>query len=176
MRKAGVASRLIALLVAALLGASACSATSGGEHGPTSKPPARDRLPDVTLPALGSGPAIDLGELRGPAVVNIWASWCKPCKRELPLYAEFARKHAGKIAVLGIDFQDNKKDKALAMLRAARADYPVVYDFDGETRAFGLPKLVLVDAGGRIVYAEYIEITSLAELEKIVAEHLGDAA
>jgi thiol-disulfide isomerase/thioredoxin len=137
----------------------------------TSKP-VRDRLPAVTLPALGAGPAVDLGAFRGPAVVNVWASWCKPCRRELPIYAAFARKHAGKIAVLGVDFQDSRKDKALAMLRAARADYPVVYDFDGETRPFGLPKLILLGADGKIAYAELVEIKSLAQLEGIVAQHL----
>lgn len=161
-----------ALLVAALLGVTACSATPSDTPRPTSHAPAKNRLPDVTLPALGAGTEIDLGALKGPTVVNVWASWCKPCKRELPIYAAFARKHAGKIAVLGVDFQDAKKDKALAMLRAAKADYPVAYDFDGETRAFALPKVILLDADGKIAYAEYVEIKSLDQLEKIVADHL----
>ena len=164
--------KLLALLVAVVLAASACSATPGDSPQQTSKPAAKKQLPDVTLPALGAGSDIDLGALKGPAVVNIWASWCKPCKRELPIYAAFARKHAGKVAVLGVDYQDSKKDQALSMLRTAKADYPVAYAFDGETRAFALPKLILLDAAGKTTYAEYVEIKSLDQLEKIVAANL----
>jgi thiol-disulfide isomerase/thioredoxin len=163
--------RLLALVVAVALGVSGCA----GGAPDTAKPSAAKRLPDLTLPALGAGPDIDLGALRGPLVVNTWASWCKPCRRELPIYGAFARKHAGKVAVVGIDYQDTKKDKAVAMLRTAKADYPVAYDFEGRTRSFGLPRLTLLDAAGKVVYAEYVEIKSLAQLEKIVADHLGAA-
>lgn len=136
-------------------------------------PKAAERLPDVTLPALGDGEPIDLGTLKGPAVINVWASFCPPCKRELPLYAAFAKKYDGKVQMIGVDFQDVRKENAVAMLRAAGVEYPVVTDMAGEMAAFVLPKLVLVDADGKITYAEYIEIKSAAQLEKIVSDHLG---
>lgn len=152
------------IALAAIVLVTGCSSGSSGAK--------RDRLPDVTLPALGGGSDIDLGEVRGPAVVNVWASWCVPCKRELPIYADFAREHAGELDVLGIDFQDTKKAKALAMMRTAEVDFPVAYDLAGEAEAIVLPKLMLIDEDGEVVYSEYVEIESAAQLEEIVAEHL----
>ena len=48
------------------------------------------RLPDVEVETLRGGEAFRLDELEGPAVVNLWATWCAPCKRELP---EFEAVH-----------------------------------------------------------------------------------
>jgi thiol-disulfide isomerase/thioredoxin len=134
-----------------------------------------DRLPDVSLAGLHGGAPVDLRALRGPAVVNLWASWCVPCKRELPIYATFARKHEGTVSVLGVDFQETDDDAAAALLKASKVGYPVVADPDGDLHAIGLPEIVLVDADGKIAYREYVEIKSLAQLEGIVEKHLGVA-
>lgn len=158
--------RAATLLAAALL-------LAGCATSPKRASPEANRLPDITLPALGTGPKTDLGALRGPAVVNVWASWCVPCKRELPIYGDYARKYAGRVDVLGIDFQEPRRDKAQAMVRIAQVGYPVAYDFEGQVRAFALPELMFVDANGIIVYREYEEITSVGQLEKLVSDHLG---
>lgn len=159
-------ARLIAVLLAATL-----LAGCGGGDDPTTKSP--QRLPDVTLEHLQGGGAVDLGSLRGPLVVNLWASWCVPCRTELPLYAAFARAYDGKVQVLGVDFQDQRTDKALELLDDTGVTFPNVRDFDGVFRAIGLPKLLLVDADGTVVYDEYVKITSLEHLEGLVADHLG---
>ena len=51
---------------------------------------AEERLPDIEVQTLRGGEAFRLDELHGPAVVNLWATWCVPCKRELP---EFEAVH-----------------------------------------------------------------------------------
>lgn len=172
-------SRRVLVLGAALLAVVAVAAGCGpGAGGPSARPtssPRADRLPDVSLPSLGDGPAVAMGTLRGPLVVNLWASWCPPCERELPYYAAFAREYQGRVSVMGVDFQDGNPDKAREMLGDAGADYPVVVDFDGEFRALGLPRLMLVDAAGTVVFDEYREIHGLAELTDLVQEHLGVA-
>jgi len=131
------------------------------------------RLPDVTLAGINGTPSVDLGSLRGPAVVNLWASWCTPCRKELPLYADFARAYAGKVDVLGVDFQETSDQGARDLMGKAKVGYPVVLDPDGDTGAIGLPKIVLVDADGTIAHQEYVEIKTAAQLEDLVAEHLG---
>ena len=130
-------------------------------------------LPDVTLSALERGAEVELSSLRGPMVVNLWASWCAPCVRELPIYQAFSEKYAGKVDVIGIDFQETRHDAALQLAADSGVEYPLYADPDGELRAIGLPKLLLLDDKGSVAHEEYVEITSLTQLETLVAKHLG---
>jgi cytochrome c biogenesis protein CcmG/thiol:disulfide interchange protein DsbE len=157
----------LALVVAALL-VTGCSKESGS---PTAGP--SDRLPDVSLASLTGGAAVDLGDLRGPAVVNLWAQWCKPCRRELPIYESFFERHRDQVSVLGVDWQDTQTDRARKMAKDSGVTYPLVIDKEPEIRGRFLPKLLLLDADGSIAYEEYVEIKSLDQLEKLVEEHLG---
>jgi thiol-disulfide isomerase/thioredoxin len=157
-------SRLLALLVVALL-LTGCSSDP--------KPAQSDRLPAVTLASLTGGPAVALGDLRGPAVVNLWAQWCKPCKRELPIYESFFQRHGTQVQVLGVDWQDVQADRARALASKAGVTYPLVVDREPAIRNKLLPKLILIDARGRIAFQEYVEITSLSQLEHLVEKHLG---
>jgi thiol-disulfide isomerase/thioredoxin len=158
---------VLALLVVALL-ATGCGKEAGS---PTPGPP--DRLPDVSLASLTGGDPVDLGSFRGPAVVNLWAQWCGPCKRELPIYESFFQRHGSKVAVLGVDWQDTQADSARRLARRSGVTYPLVVDSEPAIRGRFLPQLVLVDADGMIAYQEYVEIKSLAQLEQLVEKHLG---
>lgn len=145
---------------------------SGCSTGDVDKKDKPDSLPAVILESFDSGPALDLGTLRGPAVVNLWASWCGPCRKELPHYEAYAKKYAGRVQVIGIDFQDTQKDRARALIERTGVDYPLYSDPDGHLRAVGLPKVILVDAQGRVTYEKYAAITSLTQLEKLARTHL----
>lgn len=94
-------------------------------------------------------------KLRGwPVVVNFWASWCVPCKAEAPLLVAAARKHSGKVAVLGLDTQDFSGD-ARDFLRRFKVNYISVRDGSGATNdtygLTGLPETYFIDRRGRIV-------------------------
>ena len=162
--------RVAAVLATLVLALTGCSSTGGSVE---RRQP--DRLPAVTLAALQGKGSIDLGALRGPAVVNLWASWCAPCREELPEYQSFSQKYAGKVDVVGIDFQETRHDGALELARSTGVTYPLYDDPDGRLRALGLPKLILVDAQGRITHQEYVKITSLGQLERLVEKHLPGA-
>lgn len=137
-------------------------------------------LPDVTLPCLGGGPDVDLAGLRGPVVVNLWASWCGPCRRELPIYQQFHERYGDRVGVVGIDYNDVQPKAALELARDTGVTYPLLADpgstLEG-TESFptipGLPWIVLVDADGAIVHKQPIEITSVDQLVGLVDEHLG---
>lgn len=133
--------------------------------------PVQDGLPDITLPCLGGGDEVTLSSLRGPLVVNAWASWCEPCRRELPLYARLAA--TGKVDVLGVNWQDPQPDNALRLLADTGVTYPSLADPDGLMRLAGLPVIFLIDEEGRVVYREYVEIRSWRQLRGLVREHLG---
>lgn len=99
--------------------------------------------------------ALGLAQLRGrPVVVNFWASWCVPCKKEAPRLNAAAHAHAGDALFLGIDVQDLTSD-ARAFLRHHRVPYPSVHDNSGLTyNGYGLtgvPETYWLDARGRIV-------------------------
>jgi cytochrome c biogenesis protein CcmG/thiol:disulfide interchange protein DsbE len=135
-----------------------------------------DRLPEVELDSLTrSEQPLDLARLRGPAVVNLWATWCTPCRKELPFYASFAREYADRIDVIGVNFQETRPEAARKLARETGVGYPLYADPDGLLRAVGLPKLILVDADGRVAFEKYVEIESVAQLEKLVQQHLGES-
>ena len=160
--------RAAAILAALALVLGGCSSRE-----PQSKQ--SDRLPDLTLAALEAGKPVRLSTLRGPLVINLWASWCGPC-RELPRYAAFAKKYAGQVDVLGIDFQETRQAAAVKLAADTGVEYPLYADPDGRLRAIGLPKIILVDKNGRITFEKYVEITSVGQLEQLVRKHLGVGA
>lgn len=140
---------------------------------------AEDGLPSLVLPCLGGGEAVDVGTLRGPMVINLWAEWCPPCARELPIYADFHDQHGDRVPVLGIDWSDPQPVAAIEMLEKYDATYPQLADTDlalgSALRVRAIPMLVMIDADGAITYSQGIEITSLEQLEDLVREHLGVA-
>ena len=153
----------------ALLLLTGCSSSDS----PTKTTASSDALPDVTLAAFGQGEPLDLAEIKGPAVLNVWASWCGPCREELPQYQAFAQKYAGKVRVLGVDFQDTRADAARALVRRTGVTYPLFADPEGRMRARALPELILVGADGKVAYRQFVQIESLSQLEQLVEKHLG---
>ena len=116
--------------------------------------PHAETWPRTLRPALADG-KIALAELRGhPVVLNIWASWCVPCKAEAPELAASARAHAGAVVFLGLDVQDFKSD-ARRFLGRYDVRYVSVRDGGGSTGdAYGItgvPETYWIDGRGRIV-------------------------
>jgi len=121
------------------------------------------RAPDFALPVLANAAAVgkrdgeplSLSELRGhPVVLNYWASWCDPCKREAPILEGAWRYARGRGAVvLGIDVQD-LSGNALKFIARFGQTYPIVRDKSDETyRAYGLtgvPETFFLDRAGRV--------------------------
>lgn len=115
----------------------------------------RKALPDLRGPALTPPPtSISLARLRGrPAFVDVWASWCVPCRDEAPLLARLWREYRRDIRFLGIDVQDTRAD-ARRFIRRFGLGYPNMFDrkaaTSGKLRFFGLPTAYLVDRQGRV--------------------------
>lgn len=114
-----------------------------------------DPAPDRALPVLGGSGTGSIADYRGRwLLVNLWASWCVPCRQEAPELDEFARRYRGRgVSVLGINVQDNSED-ALAFLREYEVAYPQLRSVgDERSEAFGstgVPENFLVDPRGRL--------------------------
>lgn len=112
-----------------------------------------DRLPQADLPCLNERRAVDVSQLAGPVVVNLWASWCGPCRKEMPLLAEAARDNPD-VRFVGINTMD-RSEPAVALLARTGVTYPQLVDVDGivldYTRVPGLPVTLALDAEGRVV-------------------------
>lgn len=141
--------------------------------------PAATPLPDLTLPCLGGGPDVRLADLRGPMVINLWAQWCGPCREELPHYQQLHEEADGRVAVLGIDYEDTRPLWALDLLRETGVTYASLADPGGETsvpfRVRGLPGIVFVDTEGSVVAVEFVVVRSYEQLTGLVERHLGVA-
>lgn len=164
-------SRRVALVVVTLLASLLTGCSSDPSTSSKSSSPAP--LPEVTLASFTGDEPLDVSAIKGPAVINLWASWCGPCRRDLPIYQAYAAKHSRTVTTVGIDFQDTRTDKARELIRTTGVRFPLYSDPDGMMRARALPDLILVDAQGKVTYRRYVEITSVDQLEKLVETHLG---
>lgn len=115
----------------------------------------RPRLPRLSGPTL-SGQELTASSYAGasPLVINVWASWCSPCRRELPLLARAAR-HG--VRVLGIDERDDAS-RARSFVLGRQVPYPSLSDPDGRVLAAlrllpqqGIPSTLVVNGSGRVV-------------------------
>lgn len=101
-----------------------------------------------------AGKPLLLDALRGQTVViNFWASWCEPCREEMPSLAQLARAHSGKLRVLAVNYKESPA--AVAQFAATTGlDLPTLRDPDGAlARAWGIrvfPSTVLIAADGRV--------------------------
>ena len=142
-----------------------------------SRPPVAKALPDVSLPCLGEGPDIRLADLRGPLLVNVWAQWCGPCRKEAPYLAELHVKAGDKVKMIGIDYIDTRPDLAVKFAVEQQWDYPHVADRDKQIqqglKIGGPPLTAFVDAKGAVVYVHRAPFTSQQELDQLVREKLG---
>jgi thiol-disulfide isomerase/thioredoxin len=189
-------SRSVTLLLAAVLLVAGCSGgpdddaadpTTGGvdvaaaDTGlrpcpeQTGEPAAGD-LPDLAFDCFGGG-SLDLAAAPGvPTVLNLWASWCPPCRAELPVVQQLADAAGDRVRVLGLVSKDGV-GQATSFAADAGATFPSAFDADGQLMddlgLRALPYTYFLAADGSVAYVQVGPVTSLAEFEQLVADHLG---
>jgi cytochrome c biogenesis protein CcmG/thiol:disulfide interchange protein DsbE len=134
-------------------------------------------LPDLVLPCFSGGNPVQLADLRGPAVINLWASWCDPCREELPAMQRLADRTAGRLHVVGVDTGD-ARDAAASFGTDNGVTLPTLYDRDRKlARALGraaLPVTVFVGADGKRYVYDRLPPDD-AQLAELVRDHAGVA-
>jgi peroxiredoxin len=133
--------------IAALFALFAAAAIAGVAEAPA---------PDFTLKS-NSGANLRLSELRGEVVmINFWASWCGPCRQEMPILSELHDKYkAMGFTVLGVNVEENSSE-ARKLLKEMPVSFPVLFDNDSSVSkrydVVAMPSTVLVDRDGNVRY------------------------
>ena len=168
---------LVFIAVAMLLGATRWHWRSqAGGFTPAAN---RRTLPAVALPQLGGG-EWRLADHRGQVVlINYWATWCQPCREELPGLMQVARDSGPQgLAVVGVSLDEGQDAPARVQqfVQQFRVPYPVAFP-PPETRHgpvdIGIPTTVLIDRQGRIVKT-YTGVVERADFAKDVAALLAE--
>ncbi len=178
-------SRTLAVALIGLICAIALAACGSGDSGGGGSPP-----PDYAAKLAGSPPPLAalhkqenqvleggkdafearIGELEGfPKVVNVWGSWCGPCRAEFPHFQEVSANLGRKVAFLGID-SDDDTPSAEQFLSDNPVPYPSYSDPDKEIgnslgATHGIPATVFFDDAGEQTFTKFGPYTDTAELE-----------
>ncbi len=181
---------LIAVLLAALA-AGGCGSAAGSGDG---------SHPNYTTALAGSPPPLAaihkqanellsggqdafegrIAQLHGyPAVVNVWASWCGPCREEFPVLQQLSARYGKKVAFLGVNSEDSDA-AAATFLREEPLSYPSYTDPHKEIfsslGAIGFPDTAFYDRSGKLLYLKQGPYRSDSELEADVRRYAGSGA
>ncbi|MFL5898830.1 MAG: TlpA family protein disulfide reductase [Solirubrobacterales bacterium] len=177
---------LLAVLPAALAIA-ACGTSQGGSGGSppdyakalAGSPPPLAVLHKQENELLGGGREAferQLARLHGyPVVVNVWASWCGPCRVEFPVLQKLSARYGKRVAFLGINSEDSD-DAAATFLREEPVPYPSYTDPDKRLSEslgvhLGFPDTAFYDERGRLVYIKQGPYSDDSELEADVRRY-----
>lgn len=158
---------------AALAGLIAVLASAGNANQVEASSPLIGKpAPPVSGTSLTGGPRVSLSEYAGKWVlVNFAASWCIPCRQEMPQLEEFARQHraAGDAVVLTVAYDEGDAHSLGSLLRASRATWPSVDDGQAvvDYGVGKIPESYLVDPAGTVV-AKYFGAVDAARLDALI--------
>lgn len=157
---------VVAVAVVAALAWRAPSATVGAGAAPAFELPRLDK-PEAT---------VSLQEFRGkPLVVNFWASWCAPCRKELPAFQAAAERLGGRVGFLGVNHEDSRSG-ALDLVKETGVAYPSGFDPNGKVAPSygvgGMPATIFISSEG-VVLERHLGGFRAADLDRAIERHFG---
>ena len=156
-------------------GVESCDSLSEMESvsGTPAREPSGEGLASFSLACLQPGPAVDLSQLRGKiVVVNLWATWCGPCREEMPILQAASEKFGDDVQFVGVLTKDSVSSAA-GYLPGVGTTYPQVLDPDADLleslRVPGLPVSVMLDPTGAKV-EQQIGAFEAGDLDELLTE------
>jgi len=139
-------------------------------------PDQRKELPAVSGQALGSNKPISTQDYRGKVVViNVWGSWCPPCRKEAPDLQAASVETKDVAQFVGITSKDYDPAPAEAFVRSFKITYPSIYDptgkvllaFAGELPPSAIPSTMIIDKNGRLAVRVLSEVSKITLVDMI---------
>ena len=130
----------------------------------------------VELECLDGTTGAQLGALKGPMILNVWGSWCGPCKEEIPIFRSFYEKAKGKVALIGVDVEESNVEDGQKFVGSSGITWPNLYDPDGRSRQYfgmGVPITWFIAADGSVAYKHIGIIKDLDQILELTEKHLG---
>ncbi len=152
--------RLLALVLAFLLGGGVASCDTGAVPGSGAAPPTGDAAPmasDYSARRLGGTETVSLHELRGrPVLLTSWATWCVECRTELPAIQRLAETSRDRgLQVIGVNVDEGGDAGPIAFAAQRGLSFPMVHDehtrYQAAFRAVGVPQTELIGGDGRLL-------------------------
>ena len=153
------------------------SASAGGSDSSFSGITISKPAPDFTLQSL-NGQNMSLSDLRGKAVLlNFWATWCAPCKIEMPWFVELQNEYGAQgLQIVGVAMDDSSKDDIAKFAKDMGVNYPVLIGKEAVGEEYGgvpaLPESFFIGRDGKIV-DKIIGLKGKAEIEDAVKKALN---
>ena len=146
-----------------LLAVPACSKNDAAQDKP---------LPQAKLTALSTGEPTDWNTDGKPMIVNFWASWCTPCRAEMPAFERVHQDLGDKVTIVGVTDEDDLTAAKKAAKKAG-VTYPLLVDEDQtlltDLGVSGLPGTVFVDADGNVI-GRHLGALTEAQLTKEIQD------
>jgi peroxiredoxin len=136
--------------------------------------------PDFTLPTIDGKP-MKLSDLRGKAVLlNFWATWCGPCKVEIPWFTELQQQYGSQgLVIVGVSMDDDPKKDVPKFAQEMKIDYPILVGNESVADQYGgvegLPVTFYIGRDGKIV-KKVVGLVSHSEIEDGIKEALAKPA
>ena len=130
----------------------------------------------IMLDCLDGTDGASINGIKGPAIINVWGSWCGPCKEEMPILRSFYEKAQGKLALIGVNVEEASIEDGREFVENYGITWPNLYDADGKSRAYfgmGVPVTWFIAADGSVAYKHIGVIKSEKELISMTSKYLG---
>jgi thiol-disulfide isomerase/thioredoxin len=130
----------------------------------------------INLDCLDGSSGASVNTLKGPMIINVWGSWCGPCKEEMPILRSFYKKAEGKVALVGVDVEEASISDGRDFVENNGITWPNLFDSAGSSRPYfgmGVPVTWFIAPDGSVAYKHIGVLKNEIELITLTSKYLG---